>query len=104
MSLSLNTCASWGIAVTGVLTSSAIAQLSDHALEARVDGVNRYCRVNPAQKNRIVLALKKRGRVDSVARFAARSVDWLSGWVGRNFGQLGAELRVTGDLAALIVT
>jgi len=37
--------------------------LNDHALEARVDGVNLFCRVNPAQKNRIIVALKSRGRV-----------------------------------------
>jgi hypothetical protein len=49
--------------LTGILTGVDIAQLSDHALEARVDGVNLYCRVNPAQKNRIILALKARGRV-----------------------------------------
>ena len=56
-------CAKLGIAVTGVLTGAEIAQLDDHALEARVDGVNLFCRVNPAQKNRIILALKARGRV-----------------------------------------
>jgi Mg2+-importing ATPase len=56
-------CAKLGIPVSGVLTGADIAQLSEHALEARVDGVNLYCRVNPAQKNRIILALKKRGRV-----------------------------------------
>jgi Mg2+-importing ATPase len=56
-------CAQLGIPVTGLLTGADLAQLSDHALEARVDGVNLFCRVNPAQKNRIILALKKRGRV-----------------------------------------
>jgi Mg2+-importing ATPase len=56
-------CAALGIRVTGVLTGAAIAQLSDAALEARVGRVNLYCRVNPAQKNRIILALKRRGRV-----------------------------------------
>ena len=49
--------------VTGVLTGAEIAQLDDHALEARVDGVNLFCRVNPAQKNRIIVALKARGHV-----------------------------------------
>jgi Mg2+-importing ATPase len=56
-------CGKLHITVTGVLTGAEIAQLSDHALEARVDGINLYCRVNPAQKNRIILALKNRGRV-----------------------------------------
>jgi len=56
-------CGKLGVGVTGVLTGVEIAQLSDHALEARVDGVNLYCRVNPVQKNRIILALKARGHV-----------------------------------------
>jgi len=56
-------CARLSLPVTGVLTGSEIAELNDHALEARVDGVNLFCRVNPAQKNRIIVALKSRGRV-----------------------------------------
>jgi Mg2+-importing ATPase len=56
-------CTTLGVAVTGVLSGTEIAQLSDHALQARVDAVNLFCRVNPAQKNRIILALKARGRV-----------------------------------------
>jgi Mg2+-importing ATPase len=55
-------CARLGLAVSGVLTGSEIAQLSEPALQARVDQVNLFCRVNPAQKNRIILALKARGR------------------------------------------
>ena len=56
-------CAKLGVPVTGVLTGEEMAGLNDHALEARVDGVNLFCRVNPAQKNRIILALKHRGHV-----------------------------------------
>jgi len=56
-------CTTLGVAVTGVLSGTEITQLSDHALQARVDAVNLFCRVNPAQKNRIILALKARGRV-----------------------------------------
>jgi Mg2+-importing ATPase len=56
-------CARLGLAVTGVLTGDEIAQLADQALQARVEQVNLFCRVNPAQKNRIILALKARGRV-----------------------------------------
>jgi Mg2+-importing ATPase len=52
-----------GLKVTGVLSGAEIAQLNDHALQARADTVNLFCRVNPAQKNRIILALKARGRV-----------------------------------------
>src|SRR5439155_12755172 len=52
-----------GVRITGVLTGGEIAQMNDQALQARAGGVNLFCRVNPAQKNRIILALKKRGRV-----------------------------------------
>jgi Mg2+-importing ATPase len=37
--------------------------MNDDALQARVEGVNLFCRVNPSQKNRIILALKNRGHV-----------------------------------------
>jgi Mg2+-importing ATPase len=37
--------------------------MDDLALAARVDQTNLFCRVAPAQKNRIILALKKRGHV-----------------------------------------
>jgi Mg2+-importing ATPase len=56
-------CAKLGLPVTGVLTGSEIAQMNDQVLQARAGGVNLFCRVNPAQKNRIILALKARGRV-----------------------------------------
>ncbi|HEU0265692.1 MAG TPA: magnesium-translocating P-type ATPase, partial [Geobacterales bacterium] len=52
-----------GIVVTGVLTGAEIQQLDDQALAARVDQVNLFCRVAPAQKNRVILALKRRGHV-----------------------------------------
>jgi Mg2+-importing ATPase len=56
-------CAKLGLPVTGVLSGTDIERLDDHALQARVVAVNLFCRVNPAQKNRVILALKKRGRV-----------------------------------------
>ena len=56
-------CAKLGVPVTGILSGSEIAQMNDQALQARAGGVNLFCRVNPAQKNRIILALKARGRV-----------------------------------------
>jgi P-type Mg2+ transporter len=49
--------------VTGVLTGAEIQQLDDPALAVRVEQVNLFCRVTPAQKNRIILALKQRGHV-----------------------------------------
>lgn len=56
-------CAQLGLPVSGVLTGSAIQQMDDQALAARVEHVNLFCRVAPAQKNRIILALKRRGHV-----------------------------------------
>jgi len=56
-------CARLGLAVTGVLTGAELTQLDDSALQARVEAVNLFCRVTPAQKNRIILALKQRGHV-----------------------------------------
>jgi P-type Mg2+ transporter len=52
-----------GIPVTGVLTGAEIQQMDDPALAARVEQANLFCRVAPAQKNRIILALKRRGHV-----------------------------------------
>jgi len=52
-----------GIPVTGVLIGADIQQLDDRALAARAEQANLFCRVTPAQKNRIILALKLRGHV-----------------------------------------
>ena len=56
-------CTQLGVAIEGVLTGTEVEALNDDALRARVEGVNLFCRVNPAQKNRIILALKGRGHV-----------------------------------------
>jgi Mg2+-importing ATPase len=56
-------CAKLGLPVTDVLTGSDIERLDDHALQARATEADLFCRVSPMQKNRIILALKKRGRV-----------------------------------------
>jgi Mg2+-importing ATPase len=56
-------CQRLGLPVTGLLTGSDIAQLDDPALIARVEAVNLFCRVNPAQKGRVIRALKARGHV-----------------------------------------
>ena len=56
-------CVQLGIPVAGVLTGSELAQMDDHALQARAETVNLFCRVNPSQKNRVILALKARGHV-----------------------------------------
>lgn len=56
-------CKELGLAVTGMLTGIQISQLDDAALEARVEHVNIYCRVTPALKSRVLLALKRRGHI-----------------------------------------
>jgi Mg2+-importing ATPase len=56
-------CAKLGLTVTGVLTGADIEQMDDQALAARAEQVNLFCRVAPAQKNRVILALKRRGHV-----------------------------------------
>ncbi|HEY2190419.1 MAG TPA: magnesium-translocating P-type ATPase [Caldimonas sp.] len=49
--------------VAGVLTGREIAAMDDVTLRARVERTTLFCRTNPAQKNRIILALKARGHV-----------------------------------------
>jgi Mg2+-importing ATPase len=56
-------CNQLNIPVTGLLTGREIAQMDDSALQARVETVNLFCRVNPAQKERVIRALKARGHV-----------------------------------------
>jgi Mg2+-importing ATPase len=50
-----------GVMVTGVLTGEALAHLSDEALIGQLPRINLFCRVNPQQKLRILLALKRLG-------------------------------------------
>nr|WP_246503630.1 HAD-IC family P-type ATPase [Plastoroseomonas arctica] len=52
-----------GVAVTGVLTGDALSELSDEALLGQLPRVNLFCRVNPQQKHRILLGLKRLGHV-----------------------------------------
>ena len=56
-------CSTLGLAVDHVLIGSDIETMTDPALDARVTETTLFCRVNPAQKNRIILALKRRGHV-----------------------------------------
>ena len=56
-------CGELEIPVAGVLTGAEMAALSEEALSARIEEINLFCRVTPAQKNRIILALKRRGHV-----------------------------------------
>ncbi len=52
-----------GVPVAGVLTGDALEKLSDEALLGQVQQTNLYCRINPQQKHRILLALKRLGHV-----------------------------------------
>ena len=56
-------CEQLGVPIAGLLTGTEIATMNDDALRARVASINLFCRVNPSQKNRIILALKARGHV-----------------------------------------
>ena len=56
-------CAQLKIPVKGVLTGKEIAQMDDWALRVRAEKANLFCRVNPAQKDRVILALKASGHV-----------------------------------------
>ena len=56
-------CNEIGVEVQGVLTGSELAEMSQEALRARLASVNLFCRVTPQQKERILLALKRTGRV-----------------------------------------
>jgi Mg2+-importing ATPase len=56
-------CAQLTIPVRGLLTGKEIELMDDHALQARVETANLFCRVNPAQKERLIRALRARGHV-----------------------------------------
>jgi P-type Mg2+ transporter len=52
-----------GLSDATVLTGDEIHEMDDQALQACVENVDLFCRVTPVQKNRVILALKRRGRV-----------------------------------------
>ena len=56
-------CTELGIPIIGVLTGTEIEALGDEALAAHLEQTNLFCRVTPAQKNRIILGLRHRGHV-----------------------------------------
>jgi len=56
-------CEHLGFDVRGIVTGSEIAQMHDDALARIVEEVNVFCRVTPAQKDRIISALKNNGHV-----------------------------------------
>ena len=54
-------CAQLGIAVTGVINGNEIEHMDDSVLAVRVKAANLFCRVTPAQKNRVILSLRAQG-------------------------------------------
>jgi P-type Mg2+ transporter len=56
-------CTEIGVPIRGVLTGEEVSRLSEEALRKKVASVNLFCRVTPQQKERILLALKRAGRV-----------------------------------------
>lgn len=54
-------CGKLNVPITGVMLGSEVATLDDAALGVRIREVNLFCRINPAQKNRIILAFKQQG-------------------------------------------
>jgi Mg2+-importing ATPase len=56
-------CALLGLEVAGVVTGAEIAALDDLSLRVRAERANLFCRVNPAQKGRVIQALKASGHV-----------------------------------------
>ena len=56
-------CEHLGFDIKGVVTGGEIAQMDDDALARVVEEANVFCRVTPAQKDRIINALKSNGHV-----------------------------------------
>ncbi|MEM2089290.1 MAG: magnesium-translocating P-type ATPase [Thermoproteota archaeon] len=56
-------CEHLGFDIKGVVAGSEIAQMHDDALARIVEEANVFCRVTPAQKDRIINALKNNGHV-----------------------------------------
>ncbi len=61
--VALHTAQAVGLEVTGVLTGAALDNLNDEALWQAVEHTNLFAEVDPNQKERIILAVQKRGHV-----------------------------------------
>jgi P-type Mg2+ transporter len=61
--VTLHVCQTLGLGVTGILTGNQIDTLDDRSLALQAEKVNLFCRINPIQKNRVILALKSRGHI-----------------------------------------
>jgi len=58
-----NVCRQLHIEIQGVLLGQEIDLLDDRALQHRVNAVNLFCKVNPSQKKRVILAFRSNGHV-----------------------------------------
>jgi Mg2+-importing ATPase len=56
-------CAAIGVTIDGVLTGQELVTMSEDSLRARLPSVNLFCRITPQQKERVLLALKRNGKV-----------------------------------------
>ncbi len=61
--VAMHTLKSVGLEVTGVLTGPDLMKLSDEALLNKIETTNLFAEVDPNQKERIIMSLKKRGHV-----------------------------------------
>lgn len=61
--VTLHLCQNLEIPVTGVLLGSQMNEMSDEAFFAQVTHCNLFCRVTPAQKKRVIDALRELGHV-----------------------------------------
>lgn len=56
-------CVQLGLPVTGMITGGELMAMGEDALRARLADVNVFCRVTPAQKERVLQAYKHSGKV-----------------------------------------
>lgn len=56
-------CAELGLNISGLMTGDDLLLLSEEALQARLAEINVFCRVTPQQKERVLTAYKRSGRV-----------------------------------------
>jgi len=56
-------CEQLGLPIQGIVLGKEISELDDIALQRRVEGANLFCRANPSQKQRIIMALKANAHV-----------------------------------------
>jgi len=56
-------CAELGLTITGLITGDDLRAMGEDALRVRLTDVNVFCRVTPQQKERVLLACKRAGRV-----------------------------------------